>query len=191
MYISSSIYLTLHIVRTGMVFLPLIICSPLLLLPPTYCPTSTLLSLLAWCMETAGPVYIKLAQWASTRRDIFPVSVCAVLARLQRHTQPHSWRHTQQVLDREWGEGWEERVRLERAVVGSGCCAQVYRGVVEEEGKVKEVAVKVVHPGLYRQLKLDLMVVMSSVVKMITWLVPVIDWLSPERIVPREGSPGS
>merc|ERR1712013_331342 len=31
-------------------------------------------------METAGPVYIKLSQWASTRRDIFPGVVCDTLS---------------------------------------------------------------------------------------------------------------
>jgi len=40
-------------------------------LPSFLCPTSTLLELLVWSVETAGPVYIKLSQWASTRRD-FP-----------------------------------------------------------------------------------------------------------------------
>lgn len=158
------------------------LCSPLLLLPSFLCPTSTLLELLVWSVETAGPVYIKLSQWASTRRDIFPGVVCTRLARLQRDTRAHSWGQTMVVLDREWGNNWEEVVQLDREVIGSGCCAQVYKGKVVQDGMAREVAVKVVHPGLYRQLELDLMV-MHTGARLITWLVPGMDWLSLERAV--------
>jgi len=133
-------------------------------------------------METAGPVYIKLSQWASTRRDIFPGVVCDTLSTLQRDTKPHSWDQTMVVLDKEWGDGWEEKVKLDRKVIGSGCCAQVYKGVVVKGGKHKDVAVKVVHPGLFKQLELDLMV-MQFGASMLTWLVTGIDWLSLERAV--------
>jgi len=182
LYIYSSFTLTIHIVRTGLVFLPCIICSPLLLLPSSLCPTNTLLSLLVWSMETAGPVYIKLSQWASTRRDIFPGVVCDRLSTLQRDTKPHSWDKTMVVLDKEWGKGWDKKVKLHRKVVGSGCCAQVYKGVVVKDGKDKDVAVKVVHPGLYNLLELDLMV-MNFGAKLLTWIVPGMDWLSLERAV--------
>ena len=154
----------------------------MLLLPSTLCPISTLLELLVWCVEMAGPVYIKLSQWASTRRDIFPGVVCDRLAKLQRETRPHTWGQTMVVLNKEWGLGWEEVVKLDREVVGSGCCAQVYKGRVVMDGVEKEVAVKVVHPGLCRQLELDLLV-MSTGAKLVTWLVPGTDWLSLERAV--------
>jgi predicted unusual protein kinase regulating ubiquinone biosynthesis (AarF/ABC1/UbiB family) len=29
-----------------------------------------------WGVEMSGPAYIKLMQWASTRRDIFPENLC-------------------------------------------------------------------------------------------------------------------
>ena len=167
-------------VRTVLVFTPCMLCSPLLLLPYSVCPTSTLLDLLAWSMETAGPVYIKLSQWASTRRDIFPSVVCSRLARLQRDTTPHTWGQTRVVLDREWGEDWKEVVQLDRKVVGSGCCAQVYRGRLVRDDR--DVAVKVVHPGLARQLELDLLV-MSTAAGLISWMVPGVEWLSLEKAV--------
>ena len=97
-----------------MVFLPCVLCSPMLLLPSTLCPISTLLELLVWSVEMAGPVYIKLSQWASTRRDIFPGVVCDRLAKLQRETRPHTWGQTMVVLNKEWGLGWEEVVKLDR-----------------------------------------------------------------------------
>jgi len=176
----SSISLAWHIVRTGLVFLPCILCSPLLLLPYSLCPTNTLLDMLVWSMESAGPVYIKLSQWASTRRDIFPSSVCSRLAKLQRYTKPHPWNNTREVLEKELGENWEEMINLDREVVGSGCCAQVYRGWLLQEDK--EVAVKVVHPGLAKQLEMDLLV-MSTAASWLTWFVPSLEWLSLERAI--------
>lgn len=180
-YVYSSLNLTCHIIRTALVFLPCILCSPLLLLPSSLCPTRTLLSLLLWSMETAGPVYIKLSQWASTRRDVFPGVVCDKLSTLQRDTKPHSWKETLVVLEKEWGEAWNEKIKLNSEVIGSGCCAQVYKGIVND-GSEREVAVKVVHPGLCKMLELDLMV-MSFGASMLTWLVPGTDWLSLERAV--------
>jgi len=132
-------------------------------------------------METAGPVYIKLSQWASTRRDIFPGVVCDKLSTLQRDTKPHSWKETLVVLEKEWGKTWNEKIKLNSEVIGSGCCAQVYKGIVND-GSEREVAVKVVHPGLCKMLELDLMV-MSFGASMLTWLVPGADWLSLERAV--------
>ena len=55
-----------------------------------------------WSLETAGPAYIKLSQWASTRLDIFPPSLCQALARLQRGSAPHSWHHTRQGPTDQW-----------------------------------------------------------------------------------------
>ena len=81
-----------------------------------------------WSLETAGPAYIKLSQWASTRLDLLPARLCSALARLQRDSAPHSWHHTNLALEEELGRDWEMEVRLEREVVGSGCCAQVYKG---------------------------------------------------------------
>lgn len=135
-----------------------------------------------WSIETAGPVYIKLSQWASTRRDIFPVTVCNRLAKLQRETKPHKWKETVSVLNKEWGPDWKCRIHLDQEVKGSGCCAQVYKGVIKRAGEEHEVAVKVVHPGLRKQLEVDFLV-MEFGAKFITWLLPSTNWLNLNKAV--------
>ena len=103
--------------------------------------------------------------------------------RQQRATRPYSWGKAkvvldtewgdgweEVVLDTEWGDGWEEVVQLEREIICSGCCAQVYKGQVVHDGMDMEVAVKVVHPDLYRHLEVAL-IVMSTEARLITWLV--------------------
>lgn len=40
--------------------------------------------------QSSGPTFIKLAQWASTRPDLFSDDVCCTLAKLQSTTRPHT-----------------------------------------------------------------------------------------------------
>ena len=117
--------------RTGLVLLPCLLAVPLALLPPPLPALSPqlLAELMAVCAEAAGPVYVKLAQWAATRRDLLPESVCQPLARLQTRVSPHSWRATERLLKEEFGKDFKDfyqRLWLEeRRPVASGCCAQV------------------------------------------------------------------
>ena len=80
-------------------------------------------------VQTAGPAFIKLGQWASTRRDLFSVEFCDSLSQLHSSCQPHQWRHTVQTLDEEFGRDWDTVLEIsDRQPIGSGCVAQVYKG---------------------------------------------------------------
>ena len=79
-------------------------------------------------MEFCGPVYIKFGQWASTRRDMFPLELCNKMEKLQTRTSPHSWKYTESELAKVFGAGWREIfVKFDNNFkpVGSGCVAQV------------------------------------------------------------------
>lgn len=170
--------------RLGLLLLPCLLgaCLTLLPAPLPSLSLSSLASLLTWTAEAAGPVYVKLGQWAATRRDLLPGEVCRGLARLQTRTRPHSWAATERVLRQEFGEEWGEvygRLWMEERIpVASGCCAQVYHGWVDDQ----EVAVKVVHPDLPRLLQLDIMVI-SAAVRFINWLLPSTQWLNLQTAV--------
>ena len=80
--------------------------------------------------ERSGAVVIKMAQWASSRPDMFGEAACTKLKHLMDRTPQHAWRHTEETLAAMFGPEWSERLRLERKPIGSGCIAQVYRGQV-------------------------------------------------------------
>ncbi|KAF3688582.1 putative aarF domain-containing protein kinase 2 [Channa argus] len=226
-------------------FGPLFLLFPLTLVS-NRC-ASCWLDALLWVTETSGPTFIKLGQWASTRRDIFSPEFCERFSRLHIRVRPHSWSHTKQCLRRAFGECWRRVLVFEsKEPVGSGCVAQVYRGwaradqvedpvfqsIMEEmdkedlleaweipglrgvasslwqlwrgrkeeeayddrscpEGQQKEnstekerlipVAIKVIHPGVRRQVEIDLLLMKAG-----SWLLhclPGLKWLSLCEIV--------
>ncbi|XP_033824421.1 uncharacterized aarF domain-containing protein kinase 2 [Periophthalmus magnuspinnatus] len=221
-------------------FGPLLLLSPLTLVSTRW--SSKWLDVLLWMTETSGPTFIKLGQWASTRRDIFPKDFCDRFSRLHVKVRPHSWSHTKQCLRRAFGEDWRRVfVFQSKEPVGSGCVAQVYRGwaradrvedpdfqtLVEERdredlleaweipglrgvtgllkklwsGRGEEekgetvcwredtliekglipVAIKVVHPGVRRQVEIDLLLMKTG-----SWILdhlPGLKWLSLYEIV--------
>ncbi len=119
--------LTLRALVLLLKFGPLLLFSPLVLLSTRW--ESRWLDALLWVTETSGPTFIKLGQWASTRRDIFSQEFCERFSRLHVKVRPHSWTHTKQCLRRAFGEGWRRVLKFEsKEPVGSGCVAQVYRG---------------------------------------------------------------
>jgi aarF domain-containing kinase len=55
-----------------------------------------------------------------------------------------------------FGINWENRIRLDK-ILGSGCIAQVYKGVIrDDDGKERPVAVKVMHPNVEEDIDADL-----------------------------------
>lgn len=119
--------LTLRALVLLLKFGPLLLLSPLALLSTRW--AGRWLDALLWVTETSGPTFIKLGQWASTRRDIFSPEFCDRFSRLHVKVRPHSWSHTKQCLQRAFGEGWRRVFVFDsKEPVGSGCMAQVYRG---------------------------------------------------------------
>ncbi|XP_010745404.3 uncharacterized aarF domain-containing protein kinase 2 [Larimichthys crocea] len=238
--------LTLRALVLLLKFGPLLLLSPLTLVSDRL--GSCWLEALLWVTETSGPTFIKLGQWASTRRDVFSQEFCERFSRLHVRVRPHSWTHTKQCLRRAFGDGWRRVLEFEsKEPVGSGCVAQVYRGwakvdqvddpvfrslmeemekedlreaweipglrgvvssvwqlwrgrkeeeeayeershpVVqheeggEEKGRVIPVAIKVIHPGVRRQVEMDLLLMKAG-----SWLLhclPGLKWLSLCEIV--------
>lgn len=108
-------------------FGPLLLLSPFTLVSARW--ASHWINALLWVTETSGPTFIKLGQWASTRRDIFSPEFCERFSKLHVKVHPHPWAHTKQCLRRAFGERWRSVLVFEsKEPVGSGCVAQVYRG---------------------------------------------------------------
>ncbi|RDB28402.1 hypothetical protein Hypma_015785 [Hypsizygus marmoreus] len=122
-------------------FMPVILCSPMLLVgKPEKKYRGDRWGAVWWYellvskMEVAGPTFIKLAQWAASRADLFPTLFCERLGSLHSQGKPHSLEHTKKVIElvfqRPFDEVFEE---FQETPIGTGAIAQVYRAMLKQD----------------------------------------------------------
>ena len=77
-------------------------------------------------MERAGPSFIKLGQWAASRADLFPKSLCDLMGKLHSNGDPHSIRHTRKAIEAAFDRPFDEVfVDFDEKPIGCGAIAQV------------------------------------------------------------------
>ncbi|RKP26712.1 ABC1-domain-containing protein [Syncephalis pseudoplumigaleata] len=187
------------------IFLPCVLTIPVLVCTRAHPPASTpkeswhvwWYNLLARQMELAGPSFIKLAQWAATRVDIFPTELCHSLGRLHANNRPHAFAYTRKAIEQATGGRTLESLFewFDETPVGVGAIAQVYRARLHAHllpppaASPSEtvsypsnmVAIKVVHPGIGKKIARDLRIMHAF-----AWLIdtlPGMKWLSlPDEV---------
>ncbi len=83
---------------------------------------------LKWVLRMAGGSFIKLGQWAATRPDILPPSLCSQLETLQSAAPSHGPEWNEQVIRKCFGMGIGEMFSyFDQVPIGSGTIAQVHR----------------------------------------------------------------
>ncbi|XP_022086453.1 uncharacterized aarF domain-containing protein kinase 2-like [Acanthaster planci] len=94
--------------------------------------------MLLWAVEISGPTFIKLGQWASTRRDLFSADFCDLFSKLHLDAPKHYWYQTEKKLERSFGKNWRNIfVKIEKSL-HSGCVGQVYKGYMRTEALSEE-----------------------------------------------------
>lgn len=135
-----------------------------------------------YSLQQLGPAFVKLGQWAATRRDLFPPHFCNRLSQLHDTVITHPFRYTHQAMRNAFGDYEHRGLVLRRGrndegtVIGSGSAAQVYRGTmthVTDSGSCeKTVAVKVLHPNTRQLVERDL-ALMQCTADFIDRMVPL------------------
>jgi len=69
-----------------------------------------------WAIESAGPTYIKLVQWASTRNDLFSPEFVGHFSKLQDETRGHTWKETEATLHRAYGPNWKNVLSFDKVI---------------------------------------------------------------------------
>lgn len=142
--------------------LPLLsIFAPLAHIEHQYFSNTKVMDDLCWryaisIIEYLGPGYIKLAQWASTRRDLFSPMICNKLSKLQCSARTHKWKYTHDALVKSFGADYASKgllITSQSPILGSGAVAQVYKGYLLHYGPV---AIKVLHPNVSYHIENDL-----------------------------------
>lgn len=84
-----------------------------------------------WAIEKAGPTFVKLVQWATTRNDLFSTSFIDNFSKLQDNTMGHSWKDTKVLLEDSYGKNYMDLFDFDNEY------DQIGAGVQQQEGKEK------------------------------------------------------
>ena len=133
-------------------------------------------------LERLGPIFVKFGQVLSTRRDLMPIDIADELARLQDRVPPFGSDVAVAIIERAFGKPVDTIFSsFDREPIASASIAQVhFAKLVDKQGQERDVAVKVLRPGMLGAIEKDL----SLMRMMAGWL----DGLSSDgkRLKPKE-----
>ncbi|HMM75541.1 MAG TPA: ubiquinone biosynthesis regulatory protein kinase UbiB [Gammaproteobacteria bacterium] len=105
-------------------------------------------------LEELGPLFVKLGQVLSTRRDLLPDDVIEELSKLQDHVPPFPGAQARAIVERAYGKSVTEVfAAFDETPLASASIAQVHCATLMDG---REVIVKVVRPGIRRTIERDI-----------------------------------
>jgi ubiquinone biosynthesis protein len=105
-------------------------------------------------LERLGPIFVKFGQVLSTRRDLLPTDLADELAQLQDNVPPFPADQARQMIESALGKPIEAVfARFDAEPVASASIAQVHFAQLKDG---REVAVKVLRPGMLEVIDDDL-----------------------------------
>lgn len=109
---------------------------------------------LTLALTELGPIYIKLGQMLSTRRDLVPPDIADELAKLQDQVQPFSNEQARKVIEQQLESSIDSVFQsFDEKPLASASIAQVHSAVLKDG---QEVVVKVLRPGIRKKIQKDL-----------------------------------
>jgi ubiquinone biosynthesis protein len=109
-------------------------------------------------LERLGPIFVKFGQVLSTRRDLLAPDIAEELAKLQDRVPPFSSAIAVASIERAFNRKVDDIFEtFEREPVASASIAQVHFATLRGKGGVvREVAIKVLRPGMLPVIDKDL-----------------------------------
>ena len=105
-------------------------------------------------LQELGPVYVKFGQILSTRRDLLPLDIADELALLQDHVPPFPGEQARDIIEKALGEPVDTVfASFDTQPLASASIAQVHPATLHDG---REAVVKVVRPGIEKQLRKDI-----------------------------------
>ena len=104
-------------------------------------------------LEDLGPIFVKLGQILSTRRDLLPNELADELAKLQDNVPPFPGEEARAIIEKAYGKSLNEVFSsFDEQPLASASIAQVHCATLKDGG---EVIVKVVRPGIEKTIRRD------------------------------------
>ena len=104
-------------------------------------------------LEDLGPIYIKLGQILSTRRDILPEDIANEFAKLQDRVSPFPGEIARKSIEETYGKNINEVFgEFDETPLASASIAQVHAATLHDG---REFVVKVIRPGIEKLIRRD------------------------------------
>jgi len=128
-------------------------------------------------LEILGPIFVKFGQMLSTRRDLIPTDIANELAKLQDQVPPFSSELAIAELETTYKKKLADVFcSFDEIPIASASVAQVHFAVLPDG---REVAVKILRPGILHVIEHDL-ALLEVCANLIEWL-----WTDGKRLKPK------
>ncbi len=129
-------------------------------------------------LEDLGPIFVKFGQALSTRRDLLSDDIADELTKLQDRVPPFPGAEARTIVEKAFGKSVSEIfASFDETPLASASIAQVHAATLHDGS---DVVVKVLRPGVHKQVKRDL-----EVLHLIANLAHRY-WVDGRRLRPRE-----
>ncbi len=135
-------------------------------------------------LEELGPVFVKLGQVLSTRRDLFDEDTWVELQRLQDRVPPFDGEQARTLIEKSMGAPFETDFRdFDPVPIASASVAQVHTAIMcPPDEPEREVVIKIIRPGIEKTIRADLRV-MYFIARTMERFVPDSRRLHPVAVV--------
>ncbi len=111
---------------------------------------------LSEAVRSLGPSYIKLGQFLATRPDVVGPRLASALACMRDRLPPFSIEEAQKEIESAFGKTWRQVFMELGPPVAAASIAQVHKATIMANGARREVAVKILRPGIEKRFERDL-----------------------------------
>ncbi len=131
-------------------------------------------------LQELGPIFVKFGQVLSTRRDLVPPDIAEELAQLQDRVKPFDGQLALGIVEQALGRPVAEAfTRFDTEPLASASIAQVHAATLPGG---REVVVKVLRPGIERQIDADI-ALLNSAAAVVERTHPRADKIRPREVV--------
>jgi ubiquinone biosynthesis protein len=132
-------------------------------------------------LQELGPIFVKFGQILSTRRDLVAPDIADELAQLQDRVRPFDGGQARAIIESALGRPVAEAfASFDTAPLASASIAQVHAATLPGSGR--EVVVKVLRPGIRRQIAEDVSL-LRALARIVARTHPAADKIRPQAVV--------